>query len=632
MTGRLTLAFLLLSLLAASNAQALPDGRAYERVSPADKNGGDVGGPANDAEAAGAFGQSATDGNSIGFASLSSFGDAQSAEFLTYYISARGRDGWSTHAISPPIGTPSRFLEIFPFRFLARDLSAGLLEWAEPALAEGAPPGFRNIYVRAADGTYRVVTGVAPPNLPPNLYRVNFAGASPDLAHVVFEANDALVPGAPAGVRSVYEWDGSALHLVSVLPGPGGIAAPGAGAGDGSDLSVAGVISNDGSRIFWTDGEGQLYVRVNATRTVKLNASRRAVSLGDGAARLLATTPDGSMALFIDATPLTDEPDDNGGLYEYDLEAESLHNLTPHAGGDPGVQGVLGIGDDGSTVYFAATAVLATGASPGAPNLYVSRRGAIDFIAVLDAGDSADWTPGTYEAQTAMATPDGAHLAFLSKASATGYDNTDALSGEPDSEMFVYDAGENRLACASCNPGGGRPIGGASIPIHVSPNYEPRFISDDGGRILFNSDDALVAADGNGHRDVYEYEGGRPRLISTGTSGDISSMVDMSPNGRDVFFTTRSRLVAADRDNGSDLYDARIGGGFPVAPESMPCAGEACRGPLSAPPVFGLAAATLWPGEGSPKPTSKGRAGCRARRTKAGRTVPRKRCKRRRPV
>lgn len=624
----LALACLLLSLSVAPAARALPAGRAYEQVTPVDKNGGDVGGPALEGELASAFGQSATDGNSIGYVSLSSFGDSRSGELFNNYVAVRGSEGWTTHSISPPAAVPSRFVELSPFRFFAGDLSAGLLEWSEPALAEGAPPGFRELYVCAVEGTCRALVQVAPPSMPALFYRLRFAGASPDLGHVVIEANDALTPGAPAITDSVYEWAGSALRLVSVLPGPGEVAANGAEAGDGKDDDFADVISSDGSRIFWTDAARQLYVRENGTRTVKLNASARSVSLGDGTATLLATTPDGSTAIFTDPTAISDDAGDSGGgIYAYDVDAESLRDLTPYAPGDPGVQGVLGMSDSGSTVYFVASAVLAAGASAGAMNLYVARDGAIEFIAELGSEDGGDWT-ASFEARTARVTPDGAHLAFLSTASLTGYDNTDAITGERDRELFVYDADEGRLVCVSCNPGGVRPTGSASIPVGTNSNYEPRILSDDGSRVLFDSTDALVAADDNGKQDVYEYVDGRPQLISTGTSGDASALVDISPQGRDVFFTTRSRLVATDRDDASDIYDARLGGGFPTPVGSLPCSGEACRGPLGSPAALAPVATASRVGEGLAGGSGKLRNDCR-RRSRRGRLTARtSRCKR----
>lgn len=621
----LPILLLLLSFLSVPAASALPDGRAYERVTPADKNGGDVGGPAFEGVAASAFGQSATDGNSIAYASLSSFGDAQSAELFTNYVSSRGADGWSTHAIAPPAALPRRLLEAPPFLFFASDLSAALLEWEEPSLAADAPLGFANLYVREADGTYRVVTNTAPASLSPSSYSVTFAGATPDLEHVVFEANDALTPDAPLGGRSVYEWFGGSPRLVSVLPGPGGVAATDAAAGDGKDDNFADVVSSDGSRIFWTDGGGGLYVREDGTETVKLNASRRAVSLGDGTATLRAIAPSGSKAVFTDPTALTDEPNDNGGgIYRYDLETGALHDLTPYAGGDPGIQGILGMSDDGSAVFFVATAALADSAGAGAKNLYVADGDGVELIAVLGDGDGSDWSDN-FATRTARVTPDGTHVAFLSEASLTGYDNTDALSGKPDRELFLYadGVGEHRLVCVSCNPGGERPIGGANVPIGTSPSFEPRIVSDDGSRVLFNSDDALVAADVNGRRDVYEYVDGAPQLISSGTSSDMSVLVGMAASGRDVFFTTRARLVAADRDNGSDIYDARVGGGFPSGSEALPCAGEACRGPLSAPPAIGLGVATLQAGEGDLDPARREARACRSR----GRSVQRQRAR-----
>ena len=147
-----------LLFLAGSTAQALPDGRDYEQVTPVDKNGGEVGGPGDEAVEGGALttalGQSATDGDSITYVSLTSFGDAQSAQLTTQYIATRGADGWSTQAISPPAAVSEELrATLSSFHFFTGDLSRGLLDRREPTLTSEAPQGFDNLYVRDADGT-----------------------------------------------------------------------------------------------------------------------------------------------------------------------------------------------------------------------------------------------------------------------------------------------------------------------------------------------------------------------------------------------------------------------------------------------------------------------------------------------
>ena len=145
--------------------------------------------------------------------------------------------------------------------------------------------------------------------------------------------------------------------------------------------------------------------------------------------------------------------------------------------------------------------------------------------------------------------------------------------------------------CASCNPTGVRPIGPSSIdPIEAGllcggNTYLSRSLSDDGSRLFFDSSDAITPRDNNTAQDVYEWENGNARLISTGTDNDKSLFVDASATGNDVFFVTRQQLVHQDGDGGFDLYDARVNGGFPVPSSTAPCSGDSCRpGATPAPP------------------------------------------------
>ena len=556
---------------ATGESPRLPDNRAYELVSPPDKNSGDVGGGTLQEFLATAWATSSASGSAIAYASFTSFGGAQSAQLITQYLASRGPEGWTTQGISPPSskdlgidGILSRYLLFNP------ELTAGVLAWAGGALVPDAPETegeeSLNLYVhRMGAGTYELATTVGPP-AGTSKYKVTFEGGSEDFGHVVFDATAALTVGAPANAQSVYEWVSGSLRLVSVLPGPGEVAAESAGAGDGEggEESLAeNAVSADGSRVFWTDNNKQLYVRENGTRTVKLNTSERTPSLGDGSALFRGATPDGSRVFFTDSTSLTDGPNDNGGLYEYDFSNGKLTDLSPDSSGSPGVDGVMGIGEDGLSVYFVASASIAKGATASGDNLYLSRDGAIKFIATLSSEDSSDWTQNLEE-RTARVTPSGEYLAFMSEAPLTGYDNIDSGTGSPDTEVFVYEAGIEHLSCASCNPSGARPVGPAKVPPGKHTDHIPRYLSDDGQRVFFDSKDVLLPSDTNGLQNVYEYENGTIHLISPGDSEDISSFADASANGDDVFFTTRARLVPEDKDVNSDLYDARVDGGFPA--------------------------------------------------------------------
>ena len=72
-------------------------------------------------------------------------------------------------------------------------------------------------------------------------------------------------------------------------------------------------------------------------------------------------------------------------------------------------------------------------------------------------------------------------------------------------------------------------------------------------------------------------------LISAGREPVDSDFLAIDESGKNVFFTTRDRLVPKDRDEAIDVYDAREGGGIPGESEAAAseCQGEACQAPLS---------------------------------------------------
>jgi hypothetical protein len=329
-----------------------------------------------------------------------------------------------------------------------------------------------------------------------------------------------------------------------------------------------------------------------------LAVSREAeAAVGSEASHFWGAAEDGSRAIFTTA-----KGSGAADLYEYDAVGGQDHMIAHQVGG------VAGMSADAKWIYFASKAALAgepnsEGDMPvaGEPNLYLFHEGEYRFIA---SGTSASSERPIENASHVSA--DGRHIAFLSKASPTRYDNLDAGSGKADAEAYVYhaegDEGNGRLLCASCNPSGARPVGGAHLSPWENNLYDPRALADDGSRLFFDSADALVPRDSNGAIDVYEWEvlgtgsctgeeapgysardGGCVSLISSGQSPLASEFVDASPDGHDAFFATLSSLLPQDPGL-IDIYDARVEGGFPQPPVgAAACEGEACQSPPEAP-------------------------------------------------
>src|SRR5207237_5209126 len=130
-----------------------------------------------------------------------------------------------------------------------------------------------------------------------------------------------------------------------------------------------------------------------------------------------------------------------------------------------------------------------------------------------------------------------------------------------------------------------------SIPswTYIADNialYQSRYLTDQ-GQLFFNSPDQLVSLpEGEqfvNKENVYEYEpsglgsctdpAGCVGLLTSGTSDRESAFLDASEDGSSAFFITPAQLVASDRDQSLDVYDARIcSSGSPClpGPEAQP--------------------------------------------------------------
>jgi hypothetical protein len=417
--------------------------------------------------------------------------------------------------------------------------------------------------------------------------------------------------------------------LVNVLPD--GVAEPNATfggfeEGENQKPDFSHVISADGSRIFWTDlNNGDLYVRENPTQpqspldergvcTVPADACTvqvdREVGGGGG---FWAASSDGSRVFFT-----------KGALYEYNVESGHTADLSEGAT----VEGVLGTSEDGSYVYFVEQGDGLYVEHDGEQPRYIATLSGndLEFVGPYTGGNChvcglhvGDGVPSLGR-RTAEVTPSGSGLVFMSREDLTGY-QAHGLD-----EVFVYeDEGGGHLFCASCNPSGEAPqIEGipqaergeaaAFLPISLSNTYIPKWMSDDGGRVFFDSAEPLVAQDTNGKQDVYEWErdgtgscreeAGCIYLLSGGVSGYGSWLLGGSASGDDVFFVTRAQLASQDQNENDDLYDARVGGVQPVSPPA--CTGSGCQGVPSPPPTFATPPSVTFNGVGNfPAPSTK---------------------------
>ena len=621
-----------------SSAQP-PNGRGYELVSPADKNGGDV-------LLENSRSRASVAGNAFQFASLVGFGDVRGTAISTEYIARRTTGGWITHGITPRQDPLSGFLvfagpgdAVFEGEF-SSDLSAGVVR--ANAFPQGATnvstvqnlfarrdllsPGFGNFQL-ATDSVVPIpapwtgFTFPPPPEIVPPEYKPFFADASADFSHVIFESilnltQDVIDADMPRSRNDhkLYEWVNGTVRYVGVLPDDegGGLvrAVAGRGASGFVPFYTNDTISDDGSRIIFTAPEtGQLYMRIEGADTVRVNASeRRSPDPTPQPAEFRTATPDASQVFFTTEEQLTDVPSNGRNLWRYDVEAPAGARLTllstdevPGDGHSPVVTGVLGVSADGQWVYFIGNGALVAdmpSVDPNAPVIYQWHAGRLKYVGQLRQGllleeratGEAFWPSTT---KTSRVTADGRHALFVTVEGNQLPPHDHGNCGTfPCQEIYVFDAdasgGDGRLVCASCDPSGAAATGDNRFITHVATggairsSHLVRPLSEDGRFAFFHTTQRLSPDDRNDRFDVYEYDlvNDRLGLISSGRADALDAyFMDASASGHDVFFATRERLVGWDVDGSYDIYDARIGGGFPEPARRSPlCAGDACQG------------------------------------------------------
>jgi hypothetical protein len=353
----------------------LPDCRAFEQVSPTQKNGWDV--PTVSVRQFPT--QSSPSGESVAFMSFGAFAGSQGNGLPDAYIASRGSGSWQTASVTPPQpdGPPSTIAEFgYAYNF-STDLSQVVLKVPYESLAptgEEATPGAYNLFLRNSDGRYALVTAASPSTAPSACVTCFeeedvpvFAGANAGgggvapFTHVLFEVNESLLttPAVSNGqtfLTNLYESNmgqpsSERVHPVGILP-DGTIANGGSVAGSGlsvfystfADLeegqSIAHAISADGSHVLFqaTADEGapdpaqtaedtELYDRVDGSSTIEVSAPAPGATPANAtpeSATFWAASADGSVVFFTSKAELTSDantgPANEGDeLYRYEL-------------------------------------------------------------------------------------------------------------------------------------------------------------------------------------------------------------------------------------------------------------------------------------------------------------------------
>lgn len=617
---------------------ALPDCRAYEQVSPVLKNGFDVGA----LQGVWNYAVATADGNGLLYASRGPIGEATRG-LQEYTVGRRGADGWSARSALPasPVKRVSLFghspVHLMPSADLGKLLFGSSQTYGDsnPASPNASPPETASgaLYLSDSAGDVTWLTRPQVPNPTPAPGEISSSyfqavGGSPDLSTVYFWGLPTLLPSdaARAGNASnawgLYEYSGGTLRSAGTLPDgsedPGGAAPASSGFSERLKITQVGPersgnqVSEDGSTLWFVSPDPgnvpslgpvtQLYVRRAGHSTLVSHAPDGtpapdgvvAVNTLNGIGRdprahqFAFGSPDGTASIFqsTDALAAGAPNDSSVKSYRYDVATNTVTYL-------PGVDGatIVAASDDGQRFLFGSF-------SPGEPlRIGVWDHGTIKPIAPVGSDTLAP----------ARATPSGSAFVFSSSAPIPGFNNGGV-------QIYRYDLAQEKTICLSCAAFGA--ASSDATMVNQNPTgtdngevIPDRGMSENAGRVFFQTASALVPQDTNGVQDVYEWTPSGVSLISTGRSHDPSIILDNSASGDDVFFATSEGLDPQDTDGSYDVYDARVDGGFAAAAQVTPCEGEACQGPSAPPPGPSSVGSRGLEGRGNQKQAGKARCG-----------------------
>jgi len=369
----------------------------------------------------------------------------------------------------------------------------------------------------------------------------SLAGTSDDGSRAFFVTPEQLVGADADSSTDLYRRAGGETTILSVGPA-GGNGAFGVNFSDSS---------SNGSRVFFntseplvtddTDASIDVYQHLAADNTVKRISVGAVNGNGPFGSFFERTSDDGTRVLFTtDEQLVGGDTDAARDIYQRSGDATKRISIGAVNGNGAFPVQFQGASDDASVVFFRTDEQLVAGDTDARPDLYQRSGTTTSLVSageingnksfnVFFGGNSADGSRAFFETAEPL------------------------VAADTDNEFDVYERSggtTKRVSTGSIN--GNEPTGSHFLGA-----------SDDGSQVFFETKEQLVTPDTDTAVDIYRRSGGATSRISAGqingNEGKGANFDDTSDDGSRVFFSTRERLVAADADGVSDVYERADG-------------------------------------------------------------------------
>jgi hypothetical protein len=397
----------------------------------------------------------------------------------------------------------------------------------------------QDVYERAGATTTLMSIGPAGGNA---ASQVIFDGISQDGSKVFFDTYEGLVGSDTDGWRDTYQRSGGTTTLVST----------GSVGGNGLFDATYAAASADGLRVFFHTVEPLEASDIDTSQDVYVRAGGATTHLSIGPAGgngnidfdydafFDGASADGTKVwLHTDEVLVGGDTDAANDVYERSGSTITVVSTGP-AGGNADTSAFFnGSSQDGSRVFFDTTEPLVSQDTDSSTDVYERAGGATTLISTGPGGGN-----GAFFSAFQGASADGSRVFF--------HTSDALLVTDTDGMQDVYERAGGVTTLVSQGPDSANALEPASF----------KGASRDGTRVFFDTSEHLISLATGIYPDIYERSGGTTTFISlgpTGGNGDFFAFFrHASDDGSRVFFETDEALVPADTDISQDVYSSSI--------------------------------------------------------------------------